>query len=152
MRGEQVQVFRRMLVPLDFSPHSQRALELAIDLARALGASLDLLHVMELPSEARSLYGVVFAESILEDARLAAAQLLEAPAALARAVGLEVRVHVGMPPAKDAIAARAAEFGTELIVMGTRGRGSGALARLGSVAARTVATAPCPVLTVSASA
>ena len=35
---------RTILVPVDFSPHSDRALEVAIDLAATLGAGIELLH------------------------------------------------------------------------------------------------------------
>ncbi|MGZ3458760.1 MAG: universal stress protein, partial [Archangium sp.] len=43
------QLIRRILVPTDFSEHSRRALEHALSLAEAMGASVDLLHVWEPP-------------------------------------------------------------------------------------------------------
>src|SRR5262245_11705092 len=39
--------FRSILVPLDFSPGSQRALALALPFARQFGAKVTLLHVIE---------------------------------------------------------------------------------------------------------
>src|SRR5690606_34769986 len=42
-------LFGDILVPIDFSPHSKAALRAAASLAPELGASLDLLHVVEEP-------------------------------------------------------------------------------------------------------
>jgi nucleotide-binding universal stress UspA family protein len=51
-------------------------------------------------------------------------------------------------PAHEAIARAARSQKVDLIVVGTHGRTGMAGALIGSVAARIVATAPCPVLTV----
>jgi nucleotide-binding universal stress UspA family protein len=51
----------------------------------------------------------------------------------------------------EAIAQTAEEIGANLIVMGTRGLGGIKHVMLGSVAERTLRSAPCPVLTVKAS-
>ena len=56
-------------------------------------------------------------------------------------------VLVSTAPAA-AIVNHARESGTDLIVIGTRGRGGIAHLVMGSVAERVVQTAPCPVLTV----
>ncbi|HVJ18389.1 MAG TPA: universal stress protein, partial [Polyangiaceae bacterium] len=40
---------KRILVPVDFSDASHKALEHAAELARAFGATIDVLHVWEAP-------------------------------------------------------------------------------------------------------
>jgi len=47
MRGDTAPPVTRILVPTDFSPGSEAALSLAQRLARALGADLVLLHVLD---------------------------------------------------------------------------------------------------------
>ncbi|NVL83849.1 universal stress protein, partial [Escherichia coli] len=42
--------FERILVPIDFSEPSERALSAAIELARTFGARLALLHVWSIPN------------------------------------------------------------------------------------------------------
>ena len=43
--------FETLLVPLDFSPHSDKALDQALDLARTFGSRIHLLHAYHLPVE-----------------------------------------------------------------------------------------------------
>ena len=54
--------FQRILVPHDFSPHSDRALQTAIELARELGARIHLLYVFESPHPMFEPYGIQPAE------------------------------------------------------------------------------------------
>jgi nucleotide-binding universal stress UspA family protein len=61
-------------------------------------------------------------------------------------VAVTTRVVIGSPA--PCIAEEAATTGSDLIVMGTHGRGGVAHFVLGSVAERVLRTAPCPVLTV----
>ena len=64
-------------------------------------------------------------------------------------VAATTRVRVGTPTA--CITAEAAACGSDLIVMGTHGRGGVAHFVLGSAAERVLRTAPCPVLTLRGS-
>jgi nucleotide-binding universal stress UspA family protein len=63
------------------------------------------------------------------------------------ALGERAVTRISSMPA-EAIVAYAKETGCDLIVMGTQGRGVVDRLGIGSVAARVVHTAPCPVLTV----
>jgi nucleotide-binding universal stress UspA family protein len=145
----------RILVPLDFSGPSDAALEYATGLAERLGASLHLLHVFEDPlwttgAMAADMYVPVpegLRESLLANART---QLEE------RARKLDVeRFHpttdVYTGPIANAITEFATRQQTDLIVIGTHGRGGMSHLLLGSVAERVVRNAPCPVLTVRTS-
>jgi nucleotide-binding universal stress UspA family protein len=127
-------MFNRILVPTDFSPASDAALDYARILAAKFGASLQLLHVIDDPS----------ASTFLAQARERLARTISATD--------RARLHatseafVGTPA--PAIVDYATATGTGLIVMGTHGRTGLAHLLMGSVAEQVVRTAPCPVLTV----
>ena len=52
----------KILVPVDFSEHSARALEMAIDLAKAFGAGIQLLHCYQIQPFGISPYGIALPE------------------------------------------------------------------------------------------
>jgi nucleotide-binding universal stress UspA family protein len=143
-------MFRHILVPVDFSPPSDAALEYARSVAARYGASLHLVHVAEDPYRAFYSAEVVVAEveglreEILTDTetrlkdRLRPADVTELQATAESIIGT---------PA-GSIVEYAAGHDIDLIVMGTHGRGGMAHLLMGSVAERVVRTAPCPVLTV----
>jgi nucleotide-binding universal stress UspA family protein len=66
----------------------------------------------------------------------------------ARKEGVDARALLVTGFADEAIVAAAKQQGADLIVMGTHGRRGAARLFLGSVAARVISTAPCPVMTV----
>jgi nucleotide-binding universal stress UspA family protein len=143
-------MFTRILVPIDFSPPSNAALEYARTVAARFGASLHLLHVADDPY--RALYSAeVFVPEMegLRDEILA-----DATARLQRQLRMgdiqqlaaTVQAIVGTPAASIVEYAEAHDI--DLIVMGTHGRGGLSNLLMGSVAERVVRTAPCPVLTV----
>ncbi len=139
-----------ILVPLDFSDHSARAFEMAVALAKALGAKLELLHCYQL-NPGVSPYGVVLPESFEREVRLVAARGLAQWRDKATADGVETNTKLSPMVPSLAIAETAAELGCDLVVMGTRGLSGIKHVLLGSVAERAIRTAPCPVLTVKAS-
>lgn len=143
--------FKRILVAHDFSDDAAAALDWAIELAGQLGAELHLLHAYRLPLEMFSPYGVPIPSSVMPEIREAARRRLKELKARVEAAGLTGQIHLreGLPA--DAIVEAARELGADLIVMGTRGRTGLAHVVLGSVAQRTVRSAPCPVLTLKAS-
>jgi universal stress protein A len=142
---------RAILVPVDFSPDSDRALGYAAELASALGSRLHLLHAYHVPSLAAAPYGSSLPQSVWDELRDAARSELEERREKLVARGLDARAHLTTGVASEAIREAAVELGADLIVMGTRGRTGLAHVLLGSVAERTLRTAPCPVLTVKES-
>ncbi len=88
--------------------------------------------------------------ALLDDARRAARDRLRARAEKIQAEGVEVRIHLGNGPPGEAISSSAEELESDLIVMGTHGYTGLKHVLLGSVAERTLRTAPCAVLTVKA--
>lgn len=139
----------RILVPLDFSAHSQRALDYATELAVRTGASLHLLNVVE-PIEATVFGSEMYVPSLPEitDNMVAESrrQIARCAAGLPRGVTATTEVAIG--PAATTITDTASDRTCDLIVMGTHGRTGLGHLFMGSVAERVTRLAPCPVLTV----
>lgn len=139
----------RILVPVDFSAHSDRAIRYAATLAGKVGASVELLHVVE-----DFAYGA-FSEVYVPNLPAMVEEMInDASARLARlkagmfphGADIEIAVFAGRPAAT--IVERAEAGGFDLIVMGTHGRTGLSHMLMGSVAERVVRVSPCPVLTV----
>lgn len=139
--------FRSILVPTDFSEHAEAALDRAIALASASQGVVHLLHAYEIPLGTIPPYGVAIPESVLLGVRDAAARRLEQAGARAEAAGVRCEQHLMQSSPASAISESARTLGADLVVMGTRGNTGLKHVLLGSVAERTVRTAPCPVLT-----
>jgi nucleotide-binding universal stress UspA family protein len=141
--------FKKILVPIDFSPPSFDALEVAIDLAKQVGGALCLIHV-DPPLTSASLSPLPFSglDLVTSASREACEEQLLDAAAAARVSGVSnVRATLlGGTPA-SAIVEFAKREACDLIVIGTRGR-SGLARMLGSVAERVLRHAPCGVLAV----
>ena len=60
---------RTILVPVDFSPHASAALDFAVDLAKAVGAKLHLLHCYQINVGGISPYGMVMPEDLDREVR-----------------------------------------------------------------------------------
>ncbi len=141
--------FRKILVATDFSPHAANALQLAAGLAKASGASLQIMHVYDvipytLP-EGLPIYDGGQMVRIREELGL---QLRKVASEAQRGGVQEVDSALVEGQASAEIARRAEEGQCDLIVMGTHGRSGFAHLLLGSVAERVVRKATCPVLVV----
>ena len=134
-----------ILVPTDFSSGSQQALIYAIALAGKVGARVNVLSVIGVPSYGVPELGVGLTapmiDTLIADNQAALDQLVrDMPD-----VGDRL-IRVGDP--RDVILQTAEEIKADLIVMGTHGRRGISRALLGSVAEMIVRTSPVPVLTV----
>jgi nucleotide-binding universal stress UspA family protein len=143
-------VIGRILVPVDFSAHSERAVRYAAGLAGRLGATLELVHVVEDPFASGAWNPETYipnVEELLEELTADAEQRLQTlKATVTDRVRVKTTVLVGRP--SHAIAKYAEEAGAHLIVMGSHGRTGLAHIVMGSVAERVTREAYCPVLTV----
>jgi len=139
--------FRILLVPIDFSESSSRALDTAVALAKRFDARVHLLHACQLNTSVYP-YGMIIGEELEQRLREAAQQKLDewCERAVAGGVSAEATVSPGTP--SESILELAAGLPADLIVMGTRGLSGLKHVMLGSVAERTLRAAPCPVLTV----
>ena len=137
-------MFRNILVAVDGSTHSNRALREAVDLALAANGTLTLITVGAPPTMWPSPYVVVVPEGALENA---ARQAVDAAAAtLPDNISVSKVVRVGRPA--DEIVAVAKEHHHDLIVLGARGRGAATSFLLGSVSHAVLNQSPAAVLIV----
>ena len=141
---------RRILFASDLSKASAKAFDIAVTLATATRAKLTIIHVIApfspLVSER---YGRL--ETIKElhlEMRQWSQQEIEKLAQKATRAGVRAAVLIaeGDPAGQIVRAARSTR--ADLVVVGTHGRTGLTRFVVGSVAARLVATAPCPVVTV----
>jgi len=141
-----------ILVPMDFSRHSENALEHAIHLAGKLDAEIQLLHCYCEDMFSMIAYGPDHAPSIPADfeeqVKHAAGEKLSSYRDKVAQSGIEVGSHLSKLVPSDGIVRTAGELGSDMIVMGTHGLTGLSHVLLGSVAERTIRHAPCPVLTV----
>jgi nucleotide-binding universal stress UspA family protein/mono/diheme cytochrome c family protein len=141
-------VMKRILVPLDFSANSTRALDYAYALAKKFDAALHLVHVCEVPSmmtgsmDAYAIAYTDWSQRLGDEAE----RELEKLRPRLTGVGVSTEVLFGNPARAIATAAHAND--ADLIVMGTHGHGAVMHMVMGNVAERVVRTADCPVLTV----
>jgi nucleotide-binding universal stress UspA family protein len=138
----------KIIHPTDFSECAERTRALAVQLARALGAELILLHVaVEAPLFREGLTRSGELARIFEEQREWARRALEERAAETRGQGVPTlaRVVTGVP--HQEIVETAKREGAAFIVMGTHGRAALERFFLGSVAERVIRAAPCPVVT-----
>lgn len=138
---------QRILVPVDFSETSKRALEYASFFASRFDAKLDVLNVWG-PSEYQGDDMVVLTRG---EPELTLSTFLRNHADQQLTEFLEGVPHVNRmletgEPAQ-VIAKVAGEGKYDLVVMGTHGRTGLSHLLMGSVAEKVVRTAPCPVLT-----
>ncbi len=144
----------QVLVATDFSETSDAALLYGRELARAFGATLHVIHVVEdisgrigdLPNvpEAYVDYGRWQQDALTAARADLNARLSDEDRRVLGATAVAVLART--VPA--AILAYARNHHTDLIVAGTHGRGAIAHLVMGSVAERLVPQAPCPVLVV----
>lgn len=146
-------MYSRVLVGVDGSRGSSRALEHAIALSKAFGAALRVLHVVDMT------WLSLGPELAIDTRRIAAARLAEGEttvavaveAARAAAVTAEARLVETTAPGQrvaSQIAQEAQEWPADLIVLGTHGRRGAERLLLGSVAEGVMRCSKVPVLLV----
>jgi nucleotide-binding universal stress UspA family protein len=142
-------MYKHMLVPVDGSAPSNRALEEALKLAKAQGVRVRLVHVLEpLHNLVIEGYG-----DLVGAVRAEAERILAEAAARAQAAGVEASTALIEADGRRVAAAivdEALRSGADLIVMGTHGHQGFEHLLLGSVAEGVMRRATVPVLLVRA--
>ena len=150
-----MQMYKRILNPIDGSATSNRGLSEALALAKDQGARLRLLHVIDESFLTMDAYGVVSWDSVMRSLREGAEKLIADAKQRAARDGVEVETavmeSVGQRVAHH-ILKEANDWKADIIVMGTHGRrGFGHLV-LGSDAEAVLHGTTVPVLLVRAPA
>jgi nucleotide-binding universal stress UspA family protein len=137
---------RRILVPVDFSNCSKKALQYAVPFARQFEAGIVLLYVVQpyIPVPEMSTVDVGLVQMQMREGGLK--ELAALKDTVAAEVPVETVMRMGNPHLEIIRAAR--ELGIDLIVLSTHGRSGLAHVFMGSVTERVVRHASCPVLVV----
>ena len=141
-------MFRNILVSLDSSPHAQRALEEAIDIASAGNGRITLLTAVNQPPAwaASSIATSAAAVSALDLEREAVDVMRQAVCRVPD--DLPVTTLISRRPIRTALMKAVASGDYDLLVMGSRGRRALASSLLGSVSHYALNHSPIPVLIV----
>lgn len=154
--------FKRVLCPVDLSEFSLQALRLAVNVAEASAATLDILHVIHNPFDEFYLTAITQSDPALIDA------FADEPQRRAKIMRVteehaevllkqfcheivkhyaKVRYHIRQGDPFEAILDGTEDFLTDLVVLATHGRTGIKRLVIGNVAEKVVRHAPCPVLT-----
>jgi nucleotide-binding universal stress UspA family protein len=136
----------RILVPVDFSEHSQKALRYALAFAEQFDAEVTLVHIVEqMVYPGDWMYPPLAVTDFAAEKR---EQMIERLRALDAGSGVKTQHIVRLGRAWQEVIEIAREQKTELIILATHGYTGLKHVLLGSVAEKIVRHAPCPVLTV----
>jgi nucleotide-binding universal stress UspA family protein len=144
--------YKRILVPVDGSRTSMAGLKEAISLAKAQGAALQLVHVVDQHSVVMmGMEASIYMDEVLKDLSAVGRRVLTRAQALADKAGVKasgVLLETITGPAADSIIAQAKKGRADLIVIGTHGRRGVRRLVMGSDAEQVVRQSPVPVLLV----
>jgi nucleotide-binding universal stress UspA family protein len=138
-------MFHKILVAIDGSPASEKALAVAVDLAAQYKADLTVLGVAEFPEVVGMVDEV---DELRQSAEAHFRQLGEAAVEYARSRGVALRSVVVRGHAADAIVRYAEGEGMNLVVVGQHGHSRIACFFLGSTTDRVSEHCPCTVMIV----
>ncbi|HEX5685025.1 MAG TPA: universal stress protein [Ideonella sp.] len=147
-------MYTKILVPIDGSPTSNRGLDEAIKLARLTGATIKLLHVIDLTAIAMAPEtGGLLTTQMVQLLTQGGQQILADAEGRVKSAGLGVESELIESPAVrvcDQVVDEARRWRAELIVIGTHGRCGVGRLMIGSNAEQIARLAPAPVLLVRA--
>jgi glycine betaine transporter len=137
---------KRILVPIDFSECSSKALQYALPFAQQFDATVLLLHVCEpfIPMPEMSAVDVGLIQAQVRES--SQRQLRELQVSLPEEVTCEATIRLGRPFVEIVQAAK--DLDADLIIISTHGRTGISHVLLGSTAERVAQRADCPVMIV----
>ncbi len=128
-------MYQKILVPVDGSEHSKRALHEAINLAKMTNGTITLLNVLTSQSAVTSSTGRSNENKALNESQK-----------LVQEAGIAVNTVLLQGNVVDQIVKTAKEAGSDLIIVGARGLSKFEELLLGSVSHGVLEKAPCPVI------
>lgn len=141
-------MFKRILVPIDGSPTSDKALAAALQLARESSGRVRLVHSFD---ELNYLSGFEQGAEVIEQAHGYAEKILQDGLRTARSAGVQADARMVDSLGQrlgEQMAEQAVRFEADLVVVGTHGRRGVGRALLGSGAEQIIRCAPVAVLTI----
>lgn len=141
----------KILVPTDFSEHSDKALRQALDIAKQYKAKVFVLHVIhETMSDKIDDYGLTYPSYVKDvETRLITAaktKLEEQIGKFPQAKEVEVVISTAIGNPSEAILKEEADKGIDLIVIASLGQSGIAKYLIGGVARNVLKGSRCPVL------
>ncbi|MCB0194015.1 MAG: universal stress protein [Anaerolineae bacterium] len=138
-------MFKEIIVAIDGSTHSHKALDYAKELAEQYGATLRLVHAFPHTSD---FLGYDEYESLIARRENAGQLILDEARQRLGEIPFPVEEELLEGPSAKAILSVAETRHADLIIMGTHGRGSLQGFLLGSVSQKVIHHAHCPVMVV----
>ena len=142
-------MYKRILVPVDGSETSSKALVAALQLAREGGGRVRLVHVLDQLAFLSTGYGPV--GDLLQIARQGADRVLGDAMEMAKAAGVPADTQLLQRPGGrigELVAEEARAWEADLVVVGTHGRSGVSRVLLGSGAEQVLRLSPVPVLSI----
>ena len=147
-RSPGVLTLRHLLVPVDFTETSERALEYAVEMARKFESSITVMHAYQIPVYGFPDGAYITGADLASQLSNVAQQRLDGVVSSLKASGVPMSsvLRDGVP--WEEINAVATETHADLIIIGTHGRRGLARALLGSVAENVIRTSTLPVMVI----
>jgi nucleotide-binding universal stress UspA family protein len=140
---------QRLLVPIDGSPHAERAVEHIVDRIRKAGPGAYEIHLVNVqPQLPGGITSFVSRDQVSGFHRDESAKALAGARTRLDDAGLPYQAHAEVGPLAETIVAVADRMQCDEIVMGTRGRTALADLLIGSTVTRVVHLSKVPVLLV----
>lgn len=141
--------FHRIMLPIDFSTHCDRAADYASWFARMSKGTVHLVHVIVNPADAVYEPEEVPNWVMVDHAEKKAKEMIDAFAQKCLAADTPREIHIEHGDPYEKLIETAKHIQPDLIVMATHGRGGVAHLVIGSVAEKMVRHAQCPVFVVN---
>ena len=147
-------MFKRIVIPVDGSETANKALVVALQMARETGGSVRIIHVIEGTNySSHAMQTESFVGDTMNSIRNAAQKILDEALALAQPYGVATDTKLFDTfdgRLADAVGNAATDWQADLIVVGTHGRRGIGRILMGSGAEQIMRQAPIPVLVIRA--
>jgi nucleotide-binding universal stress UspA family protein len=142
---EEAMMFSSIVIGIDGSENSLKALKYARQTAEKFQAKLIIVHAYPRTSDLHDFEGY---EKLVARRKSDGRKIIDQAQALLADAALEIEEELLEDPADEAILAVAGTWRADLIVVGTRGMGAVKSVFFGSIATKVIHKAECPVLIV----
>lgn len=135
-----------ILVPVDFTPHTKKLVDYAVQLANNLNAGVQLIHVIEPFSSVDMLLDEDTIDEIIQNLLVKAQEKINDLLTSCKDIKNECGGTVQVGDVVDEIVQYSEEINADMLVIGTHGTKGLEKVLMGSIAERLVKNASCPTL------